>query len=226
MTLDTNDSIRYLMNEMDPSESIHYERELEKNPDARIELESMRRAADRLQEAPPFSAPKQLLQEVRSLASQKSLYRKRQQLRRKTFQAAAVLTLTLIPSIYFLSEESKRQVSSRVADAELASPWVDQNQHIKLAVTGVNTATNTVANAITATSQNSSNRTVSQAELASRNVTPSFFLTLESEQATHQAAGVLDSIYQESFQKLRPIQQSTQVPAMARDLQLTGSVRN
>lgn len=217
MTLDTNDSIRYLMNEMDPSEAIHYERQLEENPDVRIDLESMRRSTERLQAAPSFSAPSHVLSEIVSFASHKALHRQRLKLRKMTLQAAAVLTLALVPSLYFLSDPTQPQPDQGLADSNEASPWVDENQNIKLAVTGVNTPVN---------SQSSFDRPASANIQQFRGAAPTFFLTLESAQATDQTAGVLDSIYKESFQKLRPIQQSIQVPSASRDLQLTGSARN
>lgn len=230
MTLDTNDSIRYLMNEMDPSEAIHYERQLEENPDLRIDLESMRRADERMQAVPFFSAPSQLLNEVVSFASQKALYRKRQHIRKRTLQAAAVITIALVPSIYFLSDETQFQSPEQVADSQKTSPWVDQNENIKLAVTGVNAIGNSMstqsAEGRSSSVNNASSGNPSFGNTTAGNVSPTFFLTLESERVTQQAGGVLDSIYRESFQKLRPIQQTAQTPSMARDLQLTRSVRN
>jgi hypothetical protein len=219
MTLDTNDSIRYLMNEMDPSEAIQYERELEQNPDLRIDIESMRRAADHLHQVPLFSAPQAVLNEALSFASQKAQHRKRIQLRKRTLQAAAVLTLAIVPALYFSSTESETLSDpGSLVQSTPSSPWVDQNESIRLAVTGVggNTSSSSSQTGLAQTSSVQQTRTAS----------PTFFLTLESENGNRQTAGVLDSIYQESFRKLRPIQQEVQLPTTPRDLQLTGSSRN
>lgn len=219
MTLDTNNSIRYLMNEMDPSEAIQYERELEKNPDLRIEIESMRRAADRLHQVPHFSAPQTVLNEALSFASQKAQHRKRIHLRNRTLQAAAVLTLAILPALYFNSSESESiSDPGSLAQTTPSSPWIDQNESIRLAVTGVvgNTSTPSPQTGVVQSTSTQQTRTAS----------PTFFLTMESENGNRQTAGVLDSIYQESFRKLRPIQQEVQLPTTPRDLQLTGSARN
>lgn len=221
MTLDTNDSIRYLMNEMDPTEAIQFERELEQNPDLRIDIESMRRAAERLQQTPVFSAPQTILNEAASLASQHAQHRKRLSIRRRTLQAAAVLTFIIAPAVYMNQSTSESaQKTGVITDSKPSSPWVDQNESIRLAVTGVSSSTSNNINTTL------SGRTEGGIAQSVRNASPTFFLTMESDKINEKSASMLDSIYQESFRKLRPIQQEIQAPSLTRDLQLTGSGRN
>jgi len=51
---DTN-SIKYILEEMDPAEEIEFERRMSSNPDLRIEVESIRRMKGKLNSLPELS---------------------------------------------------------------------------------------------------------------------------------------------------------------------------
>lgn len=143
---DTN-SIKYVLEEMDPAEEVEFERKMESNPDLRIEVESIRRIKSKLNTLPDISPPKYLTDSVLEFAAVQS--NKKQIFRPGYFLSAAVVILGLTTgSLIFnnsfeengtassastafssYGNESTQQNISRSTDLK---PWVDRQDVLHL----------------------------------------------------------------------------------------------
>ena len=68
MQINDDGCIRYLMKEMDPSEEIEFEREMMKDEDLLIEVETLRKSFQKLGKLPLHHPPKELSEQVLSMA--------------------------------------------------------------------------------------------------------------------------------------------------------------
>jgi hypothetical protein len=183
MMFDTNASIRFLVNEMDPSERLLFERELERNPDLLIELETLRNTMHRLDAVPLVSAPESVLTGVKLQAATATIARRRRMVRTRFLQAAAVATLALVPAIFFASRTSapgsEPAIATGQGSEDPSSPWIDRNETLRLAATSGSSG-QTFLSAIDP-----------KAPVGSGSVM--------------NPAATLDSMYEASLQKLRPL---------------------
>lgn len=143
---DTN-SLKYILEEMDPAEKVEFEREMATNPDLRIEVESIRRMKKKLSTLPDLSPPKHLTDAILSYAAGQSS--KKQGTRSGYFLSAAVVILGLTTGSLILNNpfddtgtgfnaseafpsyghELTQQAESRPADLK---PWVDRKDVLHL----------------------------------------------------------------------------------------------
>lgn len=72
MSNNDTDSIKYILDEMDPAEKIEFEREVNRDPDLKIEVESTKRTLDRLNNLPKLSPPDSLSETVLAMAADQS----------------------------------------------------------------------------------------------------------------------------------------------------------
>ena len=138
--------IRYLMREMDPAEEIEFEREMLKDENLLIEVESLRRTYQKLGKLPFENPPKELVDQIteRAVAEQ----RKRTEKSRILFlnfakAVASVAAALMIVStvVYFNGEfntEPIENTSTIQSTAEQSiQPWVDRNEVILFVGTSI-----------------------------------------------------------------------------------------
>lgn len=143
---DTN-SIKYILEEMDPAEEVEFERKMASNPDLHIEVESIRRMKNKLNALPVLSPPRQLTDSILSHASGRS--NKNQSFRSGYFLSAAVVILglttgSLIINNSFESDGSTFNTSTAfpsygnelIQEDDIKSsdlkPWVDRQDVLHL----------------------------------------------------------------------------------------------
>ena len=212
MMPEPNASIRFLMKEMDPAEEIVFCREMENSQDLQIEVESLRSTHQRLSAAPRFAPPPQIQAAVRQRAEEFAAQRRLARMQRRFVQAAAVLVVSLTPTLFFLYESDSSGSSGLSADnrsdANAASPWVDRDA--RLTLSGWQSPAPAPALAPAA------------APLAG----PSAGVNATASAAASAVQEGIDSLYMDSFRKLRRLSGAVQADRPSAELQLTGSRRN
>lgn len=104
-------SIIYIFNEMDPSEEVEFERELRRNNDSLIEVESLRNAKDRLDGLPEFSPPADVVDNIIRKAEKKTRNSRNSRLL-LWYSAAAALLLIGFTSGILLTDDSERDAQA------------------------------------------------------------------------------------------------------------------
>lgn len=146
-------SIRYLMKEMDPSEEIEFEREMMKDENLLIEVETLRKTFQRLGQLPLHHPSPELTQKVKDEAVKQQrlqILSNENWVRRfgKTAAAAAILLMVASGSYWYGSTQNSTPASTGI-QAESGTmimpklnkatgqpePWIDQNQVIRFAGT-------------------------------------------------------------------------------------------
>lgn len=191
------DCIKYVLDEMDPSERLEFERKLENDSDLLIEVESIRRIKQKLQNLPMVDPPRELTGSI--LLKAESLTKKNwnDRFHLKISMVAAVLALSVSTGILLTGEtentdippqenrqatiQSNLQVGQNFAEqqrpeVERIQPWVDKNDILHF---GSQTVGSNYVN--------------------------------------------FDSALQESYRKLSPVQHSSPGRFIDRGLHLTGS---
>lgn len=222
MMPEANASIRYLMKEMDPAEETVFCREMANNQDLQIEVESLRSTHQRLSSAPRFVPPSHIRSAIRQRAAEAAARRRMARMQRRVIQAAAVLVVSLSPTLFFLYDPTPdgdaRPLAGDRSDARAASPWVDRDARLTLSGWQPSTTANATlpfagASMVTA---NPGAPTSPGASLAPAPATG--MATTASE--------AVDSLYMQSFRKLRKLSGAVEPGRASADLQLTGSRRN
>ncbi|MEX0639025.1 MAG: hypothetical protein WDZ29_00190 [Balneolaceae bacterium] len=211
MTFDKNASIRYLMKEMDPSEEMLFEKEMLNDENLLIEVESLRKVYNRISDLPPLSVPDHVLDRVVTDAVNRTgTGIRRTRTLAFAWSVAATVLLTLFAGLFW----SVMNPDSGDATGEIhqASAPGAQNAPVPDAA--------------------SSPLQVPETSAASSLVTPDAGLTPWVDQdnilhfsdrldATHTSA--FDSIFQNSYQKLEPIQRIEGSSGPGRTIQMTGN---
>ncbi|MEX2585416.1 MAG: hypothetical protein WD315_03420 [Balneolaceae bacterium] len=146
MKFDENDSIRYLMKEMDPSEELLFEKRMEEDEDLLIEVESLRRVVHRLSDLPEMDPPRHLSRNLVLQASAHLNRRKRRTQAMYLSAAASVLVAFLAGALLFQDssttggfeavEPSRAKNALPIIKTETQSdsgdlaPWVDHEQDL------------------------------------------------------------------------------------------------
>lgn len=142
-------SITYIYNEMDPSEEIEFERELELNSDLLIEVESLKQVKNKLHCLEQFDPPKELVEAVCQQAGEKGPQQKGAG--RTVFYAVAAIVLIGMTSGVWLADSGFQGTSTgQNTDAQFAAPtltqpvggssssdikpWIDENDIIYLGI--------------------------------------------------------------------------------------------
>jgi anti-sigma-K factor RskA len=140
--------IRYLMKEMDPSEEVEFEREMMKDENLLIEVESLRKSYQKLGKLPLKEPPKELSQ---SVTDQAVKFQKAQIARSQLWKsymprsvaAAAVVLMIISTGVYFTSESDSPSTNNSttlsntatITNSNSIEPWVDRNNTIHFAGT-------------------------------------------------------------------------------------------
>lgn len=142
---DTN-SIKYILEEMDPAEMVEFERLMASDPDLRIEVESIRRMNGKLKSLPDLTPPKHLTDSILSVASEQT---DSKGFSSGHFLSAAVLILGLTTGSLILQSSFDENVSINDASASSSTygvgihesektlnsnlkPWIDRKDVLRL----------------------------------------------------------------------------------------------
>ena len=135
--------IRYLMREMDPSEEIEFEREMLKDENLLIEVESLRKTYQKLGKLPLKEAPEHIVNKVINDAvkhQETRVHRTRIWVMNfsKAVASVAAALLFISTGIYFYGQPWGEAPQNQAAEiqpleASAVTPWVDRNDIIELA---------------------------------------------------------------------------------------------
>lgn len=191
------DCIKYVLDEMDPSERLEFERKLENDSNLLIEVESIRRIKRKLQSLPLVDPPKELTGSILQKAESLTKKNWNDRFHLKVSMVAAVLALSVSTGVLLtgesdnisnpLQENQQATIQSTFEggqgvleqqwqETERIQPWVDKNDVLYF---GSQSGNSNYAN--------------------------------------------FDSALQESYQKLSPVQHSSPGRFIDRGLHLTGS---
>jgi hypothetical protein len=141
---DENDVIRYVMEEMDPSEEVLMERAMMEDDDLLIEVESMRHTMQRLNDLPEKEPPAELTQSiVREAKTHQKHRRGWADVSPNMYKYAAVLMIGIclgggmwfFMNFYFGQRGNVRQATATISTQRLpvkpqVKPWVDRHDII------------------------------------------------------------------------------------------------
>ena len=199
-----NRSITYIYDEMDPSEKVEFERDLELNENLLIEVESLKRVQSRLNGIQVVEAPQHVVDNIYLIADKKAQKPARMFLFSSTMYsaAAALLLLGLTSSYLFLSNEETSVNEGITNNAAISAPvFIHQAEP----------AVSTIGNSS-----------------LERNVTPwvdtNEVIYFQDRLQTNGSASV-DSIFENSFRKLTPVKNPSFSNPNRQNLHLTGSRR-
>jgi hypothetical protein len=143
--LNTEEScIRYLMRELDPAEEIEFEREMLKDENLLIEVESLRKIYHKLGSLPLMQPPQEITNKINNMAAEISISNSRPRVLLLYFSKAvasvAAALLLILAGIYFYGQPLNiEQYQPVVADAveimDEVHPWVDRDDVIQFAGT-------------------------------------------------------------------------------------------
>jgi anti-sigma factor RsiW len=190
-------SIAYLFREMDPSEEMEFEREIEENANLLIEVESLKKVNERLNELPEVSAPREVLETVMQVAASKQEKSSPRRFPPIYYAAAALLLAGFTAGALFL--ESDTQQTGAENTATVGTPILQLD-------------TSTTGNA-------------SQPESRQR-VTPwvdNNEVIRFSDRIRPVESASIDSILRDSYQRLTPVTDPQQSRYYQRNLHLTGT---
>ncbi len=126
--------ISYIYNEMDPSEQMEFERELEQNQNLLIEVETLRKVSGRLQDIRLMDPPAELVEQIYDQASRAHASGTRSRNWWRWGSAAAILLISVSMSSYMLlpmadSEDQPAEENGILMGAPAAPQWsVEQEQ--------------------------------------------------------------------------------------------------
>lgn len=137
MQINDDDTIRYLMREMDPSEEIEFERKMLSDQNLLIEVESLRSTLNKVKKLPLQNPPPNIIAEIQ----QKAIKEQRKNIKAsnwmgKSIAVAASLVLIATASIYFYNMSTIPQNPSELSEikgSSMVKPWIDKNEIIRVA---------------------------------------------------------------------------------------------
>ena len=191
-------SIAYLFDEMDPSEKLEFERDLEIDNNLLIEVETLRNVSERLDKIKVVEPPKHIVESICTIANRNN-GSERISYWKPTLYATAALILLGMTSGILLLENTEPNSSDASGEASISSPFLYENT-------------------LTPSSNVSSSGRVSP--WVDNNEVIYFHDRLH---ASESAA--IDSIFRHSFQKLTPVTDPAETRSYPRNLHLTGNRR-
>ncbi|TVR16936.1 MAG: hypothetical protein EA391_06155 [Balneolaceae bacterium] len=203
MSENKNRSITYIYDEMDPSEKVEFERDLELDENLLIEVESLKRVQNRLNGIQTVEAPQHVVDNICLIAGNKSQKPAKILFFSSTIYsaAAALLLLGLTSSYFFLNGEESTINEGAINNASVSAPVFFHQPEPAVSIIG------------------------NQVE---RNVTP-WVDTNEviyfHDRLRSNGTATVDSIFENSFRKLTPVQNPSFSNPNRQNLHLTGSRR-
>lgn len=202
---DQNDCIRYLMKEMDPSEELLMERAMMEDDDLLIEVESLRQTLRRLDNLPKKNPPKDLTE---SIVAKAARHKENEKSRFTLFSfeplkyvaAASVMIATALGSFWLMQDNS-------------ATPNQPTNQ---IESTSASTVTNSILSNTFRTSPVNLENDDTDPWIDKDNM-------LRFEDRQNQATADFESIFQNSFEKLKPLNEPFSEGTNPQSIYMTGS---
>ncbi|MCC5942033.1 MAG: hypothetical protein JJU37_10880 [Balneolaceae bacterium] len=198
-----NRSVTYIYKEMDPSEKVEFERDLQEDENLLIEVESFKRIQKRLGTIQSIDAPDELLQAICRQAAQKRQKTTKTFLFNGTFYgaAAALLLFGITSGFLLLNGEEAADSGALTNTASMSTPvFIYQSSP--------------AVSAVTSSSDGKVTPWVDTNEV----------IYFHDRLRTSGAASV-DSIFENSFRKLTPVKNPSFTNPNQRNLHLTGSRR-
>lgn len=150
MSTEENRSIAYIYNEMDPSEKLEFERDLDNDNDLLIEVESLKKVSKSLNQLESINPPAHVVDAVYQSAKKNSRDSKTTHWKPIIFSAAAFLVVGITSGIFLIEDpqgqaNSNQQTESASVAAggtqlysqpastsqptvERLQPWIDNNE--------------------------------------------------------------------------------------------------
>ncbi|MDR9388247.1 MAG: hypothetical protein RI513_04535 [Balneolaceae bacterium] len=246
MTPDQMSCIRYLMDEMDPSEKMAFEREVAQSSDLQIELESMKATYARLSKTKMMDAPDHVQAHVEHLAFLQAQKKRRTKGQALWMRAAAILAMAVLPASYLAW-----QWDGGNSDASSVEPIADETRSVG-GVNGASVGTDGLSGSANQANQASraANRTDAYAsqqgwlnesntiQMVNQPQSPNRVIPWQSTWSLAPKAAafatpdvhpsgspLFDSLYQDSYNKLRRVQSTPLTPSMNNSVQLVGARR-
>lgn len=144
MSTKENRSIAYIYNEMDPSEKLEFERDLEGDSDLLIEVESLKKVSQSLNNLGHINPPDHVVQAVCESARNSSNQHGGNNWRTFFYSAAAILLIGMTSGIFMMGDQHSDSGNDQTKSASISStpvfpqpvntstvdhlsPWVDNN---------------------------------------------------------------------------------------------------
>ncbi len=195
-----NRSIAYIYNEMDPSEKLEFERELNCDSNLLIEVESLKKIAGNLDELDTFEPPEEVVQAIYQKMSEQKAVKRSGSDKFIWYSAAAALLLFITAGLIIM--DNGDVTTGEATDTGTAV--VGGNPYI-----------------FPATSEQPA------VEKADEKITPwidhNEVIRFQDGVFSGGEAAAIDSIYRQSFQKLTPVTNPSQSVTARQNLHLTGN---
>lgn len=199
-----NRTISYLYQEMDPSERMEFERELKQDENLLIEVESLKAVREKLSTLNTISPAAEVTENLYLELSARNRLRRLSKRRNATLAAAAVLLISITSLSYLF----------------LYSPGTDGDStgtEASVSLSGTGTLFHSMA------SDSRASATEQERSLQPWVDSNEIIHFIDRFQASEASA--LDSIYQQSMQRLTPVIKPGETQSPGRQLQLTGTRR-
>lgn len=193
-------SVAYLYDEMDPSEKLEFERDLNVDENLLIEVETLRKISEKLHNMDTIHPPDDVVNAIlQTLEERKTAAGNKRSQKFVYYSAAAILILGLTYGFIF-TEDAGNEISNGSDSASIGT-------FQQILPASVNTATRS-----------------SEAERVMPWIDRNDVLYFR-EGLYESETSSIDSIFRQSFQKLTPITNPSQSPTARQNLHLTGSRR-
>lgn len=149
MSTKENRSIAYIYNEMDPSEKLEFERDLNSDNDLLIEVESFRKITNDLNQLEQINPPDHVVQAVYESAKKNSAKSGNSHWKTFFYSAAAILLIGFTSGIFMMDNQQADGADDQAESASITgtpifsqpvsssstenlTPWVDKNEILYL----------------------------------------------------------------------------------------------
>ncbi|MGF1669881.1 MAG: hypothetical protein ACFCU6_05480 [Balneolaceae bacterium] len=192
-------TVRYIYGELDPSEELLFEREVRKDENLMIEVESLRETCRRLDNLPHLTPPSFLINNI--IEYSESERKKNQDYRNLFyFSIAATFLIVMFSGFFLMSDETENSASDTIHSASAGHTGTMATQQSQQPVTKER-------NSDSVTPWVDRNDILHVNDFFNKSVQSSSF----------------DSVFRSSMQKLTPVNGSGQMHGVNRNVQLTGS---
>lgn len=141
-------TVAYIFREMDPSEEVEFKRDLMKNDNLLIEVESLKKTSEKIEDLPQFDPPVHIVESVQEFARSKKKKPKYKDVPSMFIAAAAMLVIGLTSGIFLFEDPTSQNNETNSQEAAITgtstftqpvnqpsqnnntntvSPWVDRN---------------------------------------------------------------------------------------------------
>lgn len=230
MTPDQMSCIRYLMDEMDPSEKMAFEREVAQSSDLQIELESMKATYARLSKTKTIDAPQHVQSHIEHLAFLQTQKQRRTKGQALWMRAAAILAMAVLPASYLAWQWDGTTNSS--SDLPIAGETRSADRADRANATDRANEAEAYASQQGWLNESNTIQMVNQSQSPNRVIPWQSTWSLAPAAASFATPDVhpsgsplFDSLYQESYKKLRRVQSTSLTPSMNNSIQLVGAQR-